>query len=57
MKALPANAEVRLHAAVVYAAVGMLEPAAKELEEALRLDPSLAASAEVKALQGKLAKR
>jgi Tfp pilus assembly protein PilF len=51
------NAEVRLHAAVVYAAVGTLEPAAKELEEALRLDPSLATSADVKALQGKLGKK
>jgi len=54
VKALPGNAEVRLHAAVVYAAIGMLEPAAKELQEALRLDPALAKSDEVKALEGKL---
>ena len=39
VKALPENAEVRLHAAVVYAAVGMLEPAAKELAEALQPRP------------------
>jgi uncharacterized protein (TIGR03790 family) len=55
VKALPGNAEVRLHAAVVYAALGRLEPAAAELKEALRLDPSLAKSDEVKALQAKLA--
>jgi uncharacterized protein (TIGR03790 family) len=57
VKALPANAEVRMHAAVVYAAIGMLEPATKELAEALRLDPSLATSADVKALQAKLGKK
>ena len=57
VKALPLNAEVRLHAAVVYAAIGMLEPAAKELQEALRLDPALAKSDEVKALQGKVGKK
>ena len=57
VKALPANAEVRMHAAAVYAAIGMLEPAANELAEALRLDPSLATNAEVKALQGKLGKK
>ncbi len=56
-KALPDNAEVRLHAAVVYAAVGMLEPAAKELAEALRLDPALAKTDEVRALQGRLGKK
>jgi tetratricopeptide (TPR) repeat protein len=54
VRALPANAEVRLHAAVVYAAVGMLEPAAKELQEALGLDASLARSEEVVRLQGRL---
>jgi tetratricopeptide (TPR) repeat protein len=45
VKALPANAEIRLHAAVIYAAIGMLEPtAAKELQEALPLAPALASS-------------
>jgi Flp pilus assembly protein TadD len=57
VKALPGNAEVRLHAAVVYAAVGMLEPAAKELQEALRLDPALAKGEDVKALQARLGKK
>jgi tetratricopeptide (TPR) repeat protein len=57
VKALPGNAEIRLHAAVVYAAIAMLEPAAKELGEALRLDPTLAKSDEVKALQARLGKK
>jgi uncharacterized protein (TIGR03790 family) len=57
VRALPANAEIRLHAAVVYAAIGMLEPAAKELGEALRLDPTLAANSDVKALQARLGKK
>jgi hypothetical protein len=37
--------------------MGMLEPAARELGEALRLDPTLAANSDVKALQARLAKR
>jgi tetratricopeptide (TPR) repeat protein len=57
VKALPGNAEIRLHVAVVYAALGRLEPAAAELKEALRLDPSLAKSDEARALQAKLAGR
>jgi uncharacterized protein (TIGR03790 family) len=57
VKELPGNAEVRLHAAVVYEAVGMLEPAVKELQEALKLDPSLARTEIVKTLQLKIAKR
>jgi uncharacterized protein (TIGR03790 family) len=57
VKAEPANPEIRLHAAVVYAAMGVLESAARELAEALKLDPSLAGSDEVKALQGKLGKK
>jgi len=51
---LPANAEVRLHAAVVYAAVGMPDAAARELAEAMRLDPSLEKSPEAVALRAKL---
>ncbi len=54
VRALPMNAEVRLHAAVVYAALGMLVPASTELIEALRLDPALAKSDEVKVLRAKL---
>jgi uncharacterized protein (TIGR03790 family) len=57
VKALPGNAEVRLHAAVVHAALGMLAPASKELEEALRLDPALAKNDEVVGLKGKLGKK
>jgi uncharacterized protein (TIGR03790 family) len=57
VKALPGNAEVRLHAAVVYAAIGKLEAAGAELKEALRLDPALGKSDEVKALHAKLAEK
>ena len=55
VKAEPANAEIRLHAAVIYAAIGKLDGAAVELKEALRLDPSMAGSEEAKAVQTKLA--
>ena len=54
MKAAPARAESRLHAAVVYAAAGMQGAATKELSEAVRLDPKLEESDEVKALRAKL---
>lgn len=54
VRALPENAEVRLHAAVIYAAAGLPDQSAAELREALRLDPSLANSDAVKALQKKL---
>jgi uncharacterized protein (TIGR03790 family) len=55
VKAAPANAEIRMHAAVIYAAIGKLEAAAAELKEALRLDPSLAGSDEARAVRAKLA--
>jgi uncharacterized protein (TIGR03790 family) len=54
VKSAPARAEYRLHAAVVFAAVGKLEEAATELREAVRLDPELEKSDEVKALRAKL---
>ncbi len=54
---LPDNAQVRLHAAVVFEAVGMTDAAARELAEALRLDPSLRGHEDVKALTGKLKKQ
>jgi len=54
VKVVPARAEYRLHAAVVFAAVGRLEEAATELREAVRLDPELERSDEVKALRLKL---
>ena len=53
-RALPANAEVRLHNAVVLAAVGKVADAEVELANALRVDPELATNTEVKALQAKL---
>jgi uncharacterized protein (TIGR03790 family) len=57
VKGLPENAEVRLHAAVVYAQIGMLEPASKELAEAIRLSPALEASDEAKAVRAKTGKK
>ena len=51
----PGNADIRLHAAVVYAANGARAAAEVELKEALRLNPALEASEEVKALKAKLA--
>jgi uncharacterized protein (TIGR03790 family) len=54
VRAAPARAEYRLHAAVVFAAAGRLEEAATELREAVRLDPELEKSDEVKALRLKL---
>ncbi len=54
VRALPGNADVRLHAAVVYAAVGMVDQAAAELREVLRIDPSLADSEDAKGLRKKL---
>ena len=54
VKAVPAGAEYRLHLAVVYAAVGRLEEAAAELQEAVRLAPELETSDEVKALRLRL---
>ena len=52
----PGNAEIRLHAAAVYAATGSLDAAKKELEEALRLDPALEGRDEVRVLRGLLSK-
>jgi uncharacterized protein (TIGR03790 family) len=52
--AAPERAEIRLHAAVVFAAVGRLTEAAAELREAVRLDPELEKSDEVKALRARL---
>ena len=51
----PGNADIRLHAAVVYAANGARALAEAELKEALRLNPALEASDDVKALRAKLA--
>ena len=53
VRLLPADAEVRLHAAVVNAAAGRREQAKKELEEALKLDPSMEGREEVQRLRSK----
>ena len=54
VKAVPDRAEIRLHAAVVFGAVGRLQEAAAELAEAVRLDPALESNADVKALRTRL---
>jgi uncharacterized protein (TIGR03790 family) len=54
VRVLPGDADVRLHAAVVFAAIGMLDAAATELHEALRLNPALEQSDDVAALRVKL---
>ena len=48
---LPNNAEVQLHAAVVYAATGRLHEAAQLLKAALSVDPSLGQRRDVRELQ------
>jgi len=50
----PANAEIRLHAAVVFAALGMVDAAATELKEALRLNPTLDTREDVRELRGRI---
>lgn len=51
----PANASIRLHAAIVYGAMGVRSRAETELKEALRLDPALAESEQVRQLKARLA--
>ena len=50
------NPAIRLHAAIIFAAVGQRRPAQTQLAAALKLNPSLAGSAEVKQLEAWLAK-
>jgi len=50
----PANAEIRLHAATVFAALGMMDAAATELREAVRLDPALDVREDVAALRARI---
>jgi Flp pilus assembly protein TadD len=54
LKGDPRNAEIRLHAAVIYAANGARAVARDQLAAALKLDPALQDSPEVRALQEKL---
>jgi uncharacterized protein (TIGR03790 family) len=51
----PGQAEIRLHAAIVYLADGKSDRAAVELKEALRLDPALETRDEVRQLRERLA--
>ena len=53
----PRVADIRVHAAIVYAAVGNNERAAAELKEALRLDASLETRDDVRALGDRLTVR
>jgi uncharacterized protein (TIGR03790 family) len=54
VKAAPSRGVFRLHLAVVYAAVGRATDAAAELGEAVRLDPELEKSDQVKLLRARL---
>ena len=54
VKAAPAQPAYRLHYAAVLASLGRMADAGVELKEAVRLDPSLESSDEVKALRAKL---
>jgi tetratricopeptide (TPR) repeat protein len=47
----PGDAEVRLHAAVAYAAAGRLKEMDRELDAALKIDPSLQSRDEVRRLR------
>ena len=53
----PANAEVRLHAAMALAAIGSFEAAEGHLKEAIRVSPELESREDVQALRAKLSKR
>jgi hypothetical protein len=50
------NPELRLHAAIIFAAAGQRGQAQTQLSIALQLNPSLAGIAEVKQLQAQLAR-
>jgi uncharacterized protein (TIGR03790 family) len=53
----PGQAELRLHAAVVYAAIGKNDRAETELKEALRLDPALESRGELQHVRERIAAR
>jgi uncharacterized protein (TIGR03790 family) len=52
----PNNADIRLHAAIIYAAAGARGVAEDQLKAALKLRPALEASAEVRQLREQLAR-
>ena len=51
----PGQAEIRLHAAIVYAAAGQPDRARVELKEAVRLDPAVEGRDEVRQLRERIA--
>jgi Flp pilus assembly protein TadD len=53
-KGAPANAEIRLHAAIALAGIGALDEARKHLEATLAADPAYGGRAEVAALRKQL---
>ena len=54
LQGAPQNPTIRLHAALVHAALGETESARQELTRALELDPKLASREDVQQLQTKL---
>lgn len=54
LQSSPNNADIRLHAAIIYAAAGARAVAEDQLKAALKLKPSLETSAEVKQLREQL---
>jgi Flp pilus assembly protein TadD len=56
LRGAPASAEIRLHAAIIYAANGARAVAEDQLKEALRLQPSLEDRPDVRDLRQRLAK-
>ncbi len=54
VKGAPKNADVQLHAAFVFAAVGKMQPAAEALTAALALDKTLATREDVRGLRSRL---
>ncbi len=53
-RALPENAEIHLHLAAIYVDLGPAPQAAAELDRALKLEPKLESTDEVKRLRGKI---
>jgi len=56
LRAKPRNAEVHLHAAIVFAATSQFASAKRELDASLELDPSLKGRADVRELVSRLEK-
>jgi len=56
LRARPRNAEVHLHAAIVFAATSQFASAKRELDASLELDPSLKGRADVRELVSRLEK-